>query len=128
MAIFDVQGMTKSLSSQFNLRKDNQSARDFVEDMFKLSVAKLLECYITEYDVGSIESEFSDGMINELISCFRSATLEDGQMSEEDYKALYWTTMKEIVQGHDSGENSRTTESDVSGYVRSDGGLYVPGH
>lgn len=125
MAIFDAEGMAKSLQEQLALKADTTPARELVEDFFKLSVAKLLETFILQYDVEQIDAEFGETMVAELISCFRRADLGDGQMSVEQYEKLYQKTMMEISQGASSENGVKMRTRDMDGYVQSDGGLYV---
>ena len=125
MAIFNTVEFAKDIEKELDNRRPGVSRSEMVEDFFKASVAKALECYIEQQERNTIEADFTDIVLAELISCFRSADLQDGQKSVAQYEALYKKAIQEIAANAHS-EGNVTTESDSQGYVQSDGGIYIP--
>ena len=127
MSLFNMEEFKKNLESEMQNLKQGTSPKELAEDFFKASVAKLLECYIEQNERDTIESDFVEVLLADLINCFRNADLGNAQRSVEDYEALYRKAMQEIFANAHSKGNI-TTETDSQGYVRNDGGLYVPGY
>ena len=127
MSIFNAKEFAKALESQLVNRAIGTKPSDIVEDSFKAAVAKLLECYLEQYERQSIEMGFLENMMAELINCFREADLGNAQLSVEQYDALYMQTIQEIGNGANSEADVINTTTS-NGYRMSKGGLYVPGY
>lgn len=127
MSIFNPEIFIKALEDQLKNVCIGITPKELVEDFFKASLAKLLEVYLMDQGRDTVAADYVDTMVRETISCFRNAELGTGQHSEAEYEALTQKTMQEIAAGAHSG-GAITTETESQGMVRSDGGLYVPGH
>lgn len=127
MSLFNPEIFIKALEAQLANVRIGISPKELVEDFFKASLAKLLECYLMDQGRESVAVDYVDIMVRETISCFRNAELGSGQHSEEEYEMLAQKTMQEIAANAHSG-GAITTETESQGMVRGDGGLYVPGY
>lgn len=128
MAIFNPDIFITALETQLKNVRIGISPKELVEDFFKASLAKLLECYLMDQGRETVAADYVDIMVKETISCFRNADLGTGQHSEAEYEALTQKTMQEIAAGAHSEKGVITTETDSKGHVMSDGGIYVPGY
>jgi len=126
MSLFDSAGYSRDIEKQLAAAKPGIPKKELVEDFFKASVAKLFEVYLLEYSRTTVELDFHNMARNELIVAFKSASLEEGQMTEDQYCTLYNRTLMEIGNCAHSEVGVESFGSDGTGYVRSDGGLYVP--
>jgi len=128
----------KSLEDSINNADPRLDKDELLEDIFKTSVAKLLQ-FSMENGSGKKKDRLEMGALltakRELIAEFRSATLDQHQKSVEQYEELFQKTLQEIFNdaSHAHGGDNNVEYANQNLEINSDvyineGGLFVPSH
>ena len=128
MAVFDKAQFKAQIDAQMLVLKPDCNPREYIEDLFKASIAEALIAFIVDQQKMTIDEAFFNAAVDELISCFRDCDFGPNQLSVEAYEGLSQKVMQEIAANAMSQQGVDVQSTDSQGYVRSDGGLYVPPH